>query len=275
MQVAIQDQGTLPGIADVVVGLGPGEIDDSLLGAAAKAIEEAAIPLQETMGAWDRLSPLIEWCRERRLVRELPEAIVTLPWFACHVPHGGTSQISFEASQQHEFSVGLKVFGSGYERGRSFHLTVSEESDPRTACAIYYVDVWVLPKIYAVQENESIVIEVLGEAGTRSETMDSCPFCSVAPDALDPFDHTLDPYIDLRHDTVSHKRTLQLDWSETHTFEIGFTLPTIQLPLTLNVQASSPSTWKMIYEFQPGYFYQPYRRLAGPRYQPPMWAYSI
>ncbi len=275
MQVTVQDQGNLPGIADVVAELGPGEIDSALLIAAAKAIDRATIPLQETMGAWDRLRPLIEWCRERRLVRELPEAIVALPWFACHVPYGGTSQISYESSQQHDFSVGLKVFGSGYERGRSLHLTVSEETDPRTVCATYFVDVRVLPKIYTVRGNESIVIEVLGEAGVRSETLNPCPFCNVVPDSLDPFDHILDPYIDLRHDTVAHKRTIELDWSDTHTFELGFTLPTIQFPLTLSIQASSQSIWKMVYEFQPGYFYQPYRQLAGPRYQPPMWAYSM
>lgn len=274
MEVRVLDQGNLPGIDDVLSQLGSSTIDTALLSSAAKAIQEADIPLPATMGVWNNIKSLIENWRGRKLVREYPEMTVSLPWFECHVPHGGTTQIHIETTRSNESGLGFKIFGSGYSMGRSLKATVSEESEPRSLCANYLLDLRILPRVYSFRGKESIMIEILGVAGARTPSQENCPYCNVEPESLNPFEYVLDPYIDRRRDVVRATRKIKLDWSGNQTIEIGLQPPGIDLTFTLSAGISSADIWEVVYEFQPGYYYQPYRRLSEPRFQPPRWAFK-
>jgi hypothetical protein len=274
MEIEVQDQGTLPGIDDVVANLGSGPVDPAFLSKAKDAIQQAGIPLPATMGLWDNFASLIGWSRGKRLIRELSEITVPFPWFECHVPHSGTAQIRFESSHIDKSSIGFRVFGSGYDKGRSLKLTVSEESQPRSHCTNYLLDLRIVPRIYALKEKESLIIEVAGHAGTRTITLDECPYCIVTPESLDPFENILEPYIDIRQDNVRRAQKLRLDWSNNQTVEVGVKPPGLDATFTLTAQSLSDAVWEVTYEIEPGYFYQPYRRHSMGRFQPPMWAFK-
>jgi hypothetical protein len=226
------------------------------------------------MGTWDRFERLVGWLRSRRLVRELPVQVVYLPWFACHVPEDGTAQVSITSSDTREMSVGVKVFGSGFGHGRALVLKVTSDTEPRRLCALYSVALRVAPMIYKQGDAESVVLEIEGEAGTRSETLDICPFCTKSFDTVNPFDYELGEFIDLRRDKVRHKTKMSLQWTGNNSLELGIPVPGPQIPVTLSLSAklSSNAAWEMAYEFAPGYLYQPFRKRETPAYQPPAWA---
>jgi hypothetical protein len=273
METTCEDHGALPGLEETVAGLPIGEISSEHAAALEKEIEAAGVPFQATMGTWDRLDRLVDWLRSRRLVRKLPVQVVDLPWFACHVPQDGTAQVSISSSDTRELAVGVKVFGSGFGRGRALSIKVTSDTEPRKLCALYSVALRVTPMIYSQGDEESVVLEIEGQAGTRSETLKICPFCMKSLDALNPFDYELGEFFDLRRDKVRHKTKMNLQWSRNNSLELSFPLPGIQIPVTLSLSAklSSSAAWEMAYELAPGYLYQPFRRRETPAYQPPVW----
>ena len=275
MEVIAQDGGELAGMEQIVAELGSGEIDDKMVEATSRAIAKASIPLHTTMGVWDRIGPLINWFRGREMIKELPELTVFVDWFTCHVPHQGTAQVSIEEVKKKGGSVGLKLFGSGYERGRAVELKVASDSEPRTKCTTYSVAVRVRPVIYSYRGEESILLQPSGEAGTRVEAMDVCEYCARSPEDIDLFDFELGSFIDLTKDEVPQKTSIELTWTESNAFEVGVDLSAARAPLSLSVAVSTSkeSIWKVAYELKPGFRHQPYRRLDGASYLPPMWAF--
>jgi hypothetical protein len=271
LQVQVLEETPLPGIEDIVGNIEVDAPDSDVAVTAARAIEEAGIPLPQTMGVLDGFRSLIKWCRGRKLVRELPVQTVPVAWFECHVPPQGTARICTERTKGDAGSVGLKVFGSGFSAGRKFSLGIEDESDPRSSCATYSVDMHVLPKVYEMNGDESIVVEVLGQAGTRIESHVKCASCGEPTDSLDPLDFLLDTYFDFRKETVRNRRTIKLNWEDKQSFQVGFDLPGLELPMELVVDASSGVVWQVEYEFPPGFLYQPYRHISAQAYQPPMW----
>lgn len=276
MDFEVVDEGPLPGIEELV-GTMAEQLDEDGSNRLSESIEATGIPIEKTMGSWDRLSALLDRIRGRRLVRELPSVVVQVPWFHCHVPPGGTVGVIISSSQTAKSSMGLKIYGSSLGRGRQFGISMAEETEPRHNCASYYVAVDVLPKVYEYKGEESIDLEVLGKAGSRIESRDTCPYCGVAPDSMDPLEFIVGMpnegrFLDYRLDDVVKKKTIDLVWMEERSIEVGFSIPGIGVPFTLSTSTTSESKWTMVYTFAPGHLYQPYRRIDDPGYMPPMWA---
>jgi hypothetical protein len=274
METICEDQGELPSLEEMVAGMSAGDISPDQAAAMEKEMESVGMPFQATMGTWKHFDRLVDWLRSRRLVRKLPVQVVYLPWFACHVPQEGTAQVSITSSDTDEMSVGVKVFGSGFGHGRALSIKVISDTEPRKLCALYSVALRVLPMIYSQGNEESVVLEIEGEVGTRSETLDICPFCMKSLDILNPFDYELGEFIDLRRDKVKHKTKMNLEWNRNNSLELSLPVPAFQVPVTLSLNAklSSSAAWEMAYEFAPGYLYQPFRKREMPEYQPPVWA---
>jgi hypothetical protein len=274
MKTVSQDQGPIPALEDLVTSLEPGPVNAETIATLAQRAEQVHLPIQSTMGAWDQFSSLIHWIQGRKLLKQLPERVVLLPWFACHVPRDGSALVSLKAADDNDLCVGLKIFGSGFGKGRELKVSVTSDTEPRKKCATYSVAVLLLPKVYDYDGQQSVVLEVIGEAGTRAETIDSCLRCACVPEDLDPFDYALGNYLDLRRDTVKHMLKMNLQWTDNSTVEAGVSLSGVMVPLNLSLsaKASSRAEWEISYEFAPGFFYQPYRMLTWPDYFPPMWA---
>lgn len=275
MEVAVDDRGPLPGLDDIVGSIDVDQLDAASLESLEREIEQAELPLQATMGLRESLGPLISWFQTRKLVRELPEQVVALQWFECHVPHGGTVRERFESARGASAGVSLKVIGSGLEGGRSFDLAVSSEaSADRAKCVSYFLDVKVLPRVYESSGRESVVGDVLEIVGDRPVEVGECPYCSVAPEAVDEMRNRLGMHLDLRQDSVGRKETIQVDWSKTASFEVGIDLPKLGALFSLTASVNGRGSWSLDYELKPGFLYQPYTAATGAPYLPPRWAYS-
>lgn len=274
MKTEVEDLGPLRGIENIISKFDDEKLDSDLIIETEKAMINEGIPLKGTMGMRDNIGSIINWFRGREFVRDLAEQDVEVPWFSLHVPHDGNAQVSFEETRNKEHSVGLKIFGADLSYGRNLKVKISEESDVRNLCATYFTVLRVLPKVYAIQGKESIVIKILGELGQKTVEHDNCPFCNIAPDSIDKFENLMEPFIDIRKDSVSRHRKIKLDWSEKQSFKVGFKVPTLEFPLELMATAESESSWQVKYELKPGFFYQPYRELTEQKYQPPKWAFT-
>ena len=266
MDVELQDGGALPGLAEIVADAG----DDP-----AAALDEADLPLQATMGVRDSVGTLVGWVKGRKLVRTLQEDIVPLTWFECHVPHDGTAQERYEAAQTESAGVTIKAFGSGLGLGRDVTLTLSSEaSAPRTACVLYVVDLRVLPHVYESGGRESVVTEILGPSAHRFVEVENCPFCALAPDAVDEFENALDVPVDLRADSVGRKEVVKLDWSSESSIDVGLNLPRAGVAVALNARVTGKGSFSIAYELRPGFLYQSYRPVGAEGRTAPRWAYS-
>jgi hypothetical protein len=266
MDVELHDGGPLPGLADVVADAG----DDP-----AAALDEADLPLHATMGVRDSVGALVDWVKGRKLVRTLEEDVVPLTWFECHVPHAGTALERFEAAQTESGGVTIKAFGSGLGQGRDVTVTLSSEaSAPRTACVSYVVDLRVLPHVYESGGRESVVTDILGPAAHRYVEVEDCPFCALAPGAVDEFENVLDVPLDLRADSVGRKEVIKLDWSSESSIDVGLKLPRAGVDVALNARVTGKGSFSIAYELKPGFLYQSYRPVGAGGRTAPRWAYS-
>jgi hypothetical protein len=273
MDIQVRDLGSLPGLADVIEEAA-GSAGATATGAVAAAVDAADIPLHATMGVRDSIGSLIAWVRGRKLVRTLPEDIIPLTWFECHVPHHGTAQERFEATGTIEGGVAIKAFGSGLGRGHRVGLTLSSEaSAPRTICADYVIDLRVLPHVYMYDGRESIVADVLRAVAQRTVERSDCPYCAITPDSIDQFENILEPAIDLRADRVGRKIAVKLDWSADSSVNVGIELPRAGVAVALNARIARSGSLSVSYELAPTYLYQKYRPIDTPG-SAPRWAFS-
>ena len=275
MDVEVRDDGPLPGLADIIESTESDTVHAATTENATAALEAADLPLHATMGVRDSIDALVAWVAGRKLVRTLPEDVVPLTWFECHVPYEGTAQESYEAAETESGGVVIKAFGSGLGRGRNVTLTLaSEAAGPRRACVAYVLDLRVLPHVYEADGRESVVAEILGPVAHRAVEWTPCPYCGVAPDAVDPFENVLDVPVDLRADSVGRKQVVKLDWSEESSIDVGLDLPRTGVAIGLNARVTGRGSFSIAYELKPGFLYQAYRPLDARSRTAPRWAYS-
>ncbi|MGR7026619.1 hypothetical protein [Geodermatophilus sp. URMC 62] len=272
MKTEVLDLGALPGLEEVVDSAGGNERD---LSTVTEAIDASDLPLQATMGVRESVSSLMSWLRGRRFVRSMPPETVTMTWFECHVPRGGAAQERLESTQSGQAGVVIKAFGTGLGRGRKIAVTASTEAAaPRRLCVSYLVDLRVLPHLYVTDDRESVVAEVLEPVADRSVDVDPCPYCSVAPEQVDPFDNEFDDIVlDLRRDSVGRRKVEKLDWTTESSVDAGLTLPKLGLDISVNARLAGQGTFSVTYDFPAGYLFQGYRPLDGRGRLGPRWAY--
>ena len=268
---SVRDEGPLPGFKDLLPPLPKaGAMDAAYIEGVRRAVEAEGLPVRATMGPqdWGRQ---IERFLFRKLVRELPEQKVRVPWFECHVPPGGKLGVKMSGTREAGAGFSLKVYGAGLGAGRKVQMTMTATSDARRQCATFAVDVLVKPRIYDVRGIESLETEVLRQLGDVIETAAACPYCGVAVDGIPP-DFTQGEYLDLRGDPVAAKRTLTFKQERWASFECAFKVPTLPVEAKLDTKVSFTSVLELETEFPPGALYQPYVRAHGGPPQTNMWA---
>lgn len=268
----VEDQGAIRGLAETVAAEPGADLDETRMQKAADEIRSGELPLRATMGPWDDLTSLIKRVWFRKLVSEFPEEKFALPWFECHVPPGGATELATKATAEHENSIGLKLFGSGLGGGRSVKIEISSAAEPRKSCATYFLDLLIKPRIYESFGQKSVEIEVVKCLGETVESIKKCPYCGVDPAQVDKFDYLFGPHIDLRKDKVNSKRTLNLEISDSLTIDSGFELPDIPVELKLGASVVHAMTLEVAYDLVHGKMYKPYHRVAGTPLQTEMWA---
>lgn len=273
MKAQIVDESSLPGL-DEILSNQEGDIStDASLSQVEKALISTGYPIESTMGFGDNLKAIVDHLRGRHLLRELPEEIQSVTWLELHVPKNGTALLSSSEIAAKENAVEFALFGSGFGQGRKMKLTFEETSDERKDCVRYVVHVRVKPLVYQIKSDETIVLDVIGVVGEAIEPFLACPYCGIESDIIDRFENRLDPFLDLRKETVSHQRTFSLESIKDLTMKIGVTVPNLESSiLNLTAKLSSTITWKVKYGFKPGLLYQPYWRLDGIPPHTPMWA---
>jgi hypothetical protein len=265
------DEGALPGLSDLVPSTGrkptPAKVEECT-----QAIRQADLPLEPTMGFGDWRG-FIERLFLRKLVRELPEQICSLPWLQCHVPPAGTTTVRSDGSVESDASIGLKIFGSGLGRGRKVNIRVSSKSEARRQCAEYRLDLRIKPRIFSSRGTESIEVEVLQFVGDATTSYERCPFCGRERADVDPMDYTFGPYLDLKQDKSASTRTFKLAVETSSSIDAGFQTATIPVELKLNAKVTEGMTLEIETVFPPGFLYVPcyYATPSGPL-QTPMWA---
>lgn len=166
----------------------------------------------------------------------------------------------------------LSLFGSGFGAGRKAKISVEESTEKYSQCIRRILVVSARPEIYEVDGRQSIVLQVMGVTGESWETFGPCPFCGIPAETIDRFTYSTDPFVDLRRDVASHTRSFEVTRSKEMTLRAGINVPGLSTPLNLTGKLSSEATMKVSYEFEPGYLYQPYRRIDGTPPHTPMWA---
>lgn len=268
----INDNGTLPSLADLIPHTPNKEITPAVLEDSAKIINSADLPLQSTMGVMDDLSGLIRRLWFRKLVRELPEETRSMPWFECHVPPGGKTSVQYQTTRERSAEVGIKVYGSGFGHGRSAIITVSSSSESRSSCATFSLDLRIKPRLYESMGQESLELEVLEILGESHETHKTCPYCGVKAESVDKFEFTFGPHIDLKNDTVKMKRTFSVQIDTATSFSVGISIPKIPVELNLEGSVTKGTVLNVESEFLPGFMYLPYHRASRTPIQTEMWA---
>lgn len=182
--------------------------------------------------------------------------------------------MAIEQSKGKAYAVGIKVFGSGYGRGRHFGVTVTQETSRRTTCADYIVVVRATPVVYADKGIESVVLNIVDAAGLRVVSNAACDRCSVEPEQLDPIDYSLGEYIDLRSDDKDTRWKIVVSWRRARTLGARVPIPQMNADVSVEGTATSELVWKLSYTLRAGGLYQPYHRSSEIDLLPPMWAFA-
>jgi hypothetical protein len=267
----VRDEGPVPGLSDIIPAAG--ELTAAQIEGIARAVSDADLPVQETLGlpvAWAFLARSFS---ERRLLRELPDEERSLPWFEIHVPPGGTSLIRLATKTSAATTASLSVFGSGLGKGRTATITVGSASEPRSVCASYHLNVRVRTRIYTRAGIESVEVEVREFLGESVEPLMPCPRCRTDGAMPDPSEYRLEPYIDLRRDSVASRVTSLIEIDEETTIDAGFSVASLSTALKLSAVIKRGVTLETESMLPPGHRYWKFHRLAlGAPLHSPMWA---
>ena len=214
---------------------GPATVNSSTTRVAdiGRAIDEHAIPLEPTMGVRDMLSSLVGRIRRRTLRAELEPEVVSLNWFECHVPPGGSTSIRWERRDGQSWDLGFRVFGSGLGEGRAVELRITESTEARTRCATSRLSVKTQTRLFEVDGRPSTEVTILETQGVAVAIQDPCPFCGRNRAAIDPFAYRVDPFLDLRGDDVPTTRAESLRIAKSTTLEAKFVPPGVDVSLGL------------------------------------------
>lgn len=269
----VRDDGPLPGLGHLVAAAPGAEVTEALVDAGVRAVQTAGLPIAATMGfSLTDLHALVERVLLRRLVRELPEDDVSMPWFEAHVPPGGSMSLRTSESNSSGGSLELKLYGAGFGAGRKVSISVSSSSPPRDCCASFALDLRVRPRVYALRGRESVELEVVSLRGRSVVSHEHCPYCGVAPALVDPFLYRLGDHVDLRRDKVAQTQKMQLSVDDSLSIEFGTKLPSLPVELKLGAKAARTVSYELECQFPPGALYLPYTRVGAGPVQTPMWA---
>jgi hypothetical protein len=225
------------------------------------------------MGLPEAWRSLVRPFSKRQLLRELPDEERSLPWFESHVPPGGTSLIRLSTTTSGDSSASLSVFGSGFGRRRAVTITVATTSEPRSVCASHCLNVRVRTRVYSRGGVESVEVTVLEFLGTSVEPLAPCPWCGPDGAKQDPFDYLVEPYIDLRHDSVASRISSLIELRDETTIDAGFSVATLPAALKLSAVIKRGITLEAESTLPPGHRYRKFRRLSlGSPLQSPMWS---
>jgi hypothetical protein len=268
----VRDDGPLPGLSDIIPTgreLSETEVEDLV-----RKVSEADLPFQATLGLRETWASLVRSFSRRQLLRELPDDELSMPWLQIHVPPGGTTLVRLSTSESESSSLTLSVFGSGFGRGRAITVTLASASEPRSVCATYSLTLRVRPRIYDKGGIESVEVDVRELLGTSVEPLSPCPCCSVNNASVDLFDFKVEPYFDLRRDTVAITSTERIEAQEETTIDAGFSLPMLPaVALKLTAKVKRVVAFETESTLPPGHLYRPFRRrLLGAPLHSRMWA---
>ena len=276
MKFLAQDEGGLPGVDEILSEHTGESLSEGELSQVEQALAESRYPMEATMSLRSNLWAILDRLRGRRLLYELPEEVQAMTWLELHVPTNGMAALTSSQAISAEHTVELAFFGSGFGGGRKVKLLFEETSDERRDCVQSVVRVRVKPAVYQVRGEEAVVLNVTGVAGEAIEPFPACPYCGIEAESIDRFEHRLEPFLDLRKETVGHQRVYSVESVKDLKMKIGVSIP--QLPdskLGLAANLSSTLTWKIRYGFKPGLLYQPYWRIIGIPPHSPMWAVGV
>ena len=272
---SIRDDGPLPGVADCLTDSSTSEPTAEDVEQFGRAIAAADLPIAATMGVWDDARGLFDRIFYRKFVRDEPPIECRMPWLECHVPPGGASVVKSKATSVDERSCELKIFGSGVGAGRKTTISIGTDSGARTRCTTFAFDLMVTPRVFELRGRETIELQVVRVLGEAVEAHDDCPYCGVAPGAIDPFRFELGEHLDLRSDGAALKRSTGLAVEGGFTASIGpkLTLPGGVVPqLSLTAKVSRGMTLEVEMTFPPGALYRSYKPIRSPTLQTTMWA---
>ena len=267
----IRDEGALPGLAEIVPSAEGQAVDEAMIAERVRAVASANLPIASTMGVSD-LRGMVERILFRKLVQDLPEEDCSMPWLECHVPPGGTTVLRSASSTVGSGQLELKLFGSGLGIGRKVSITCSTAAAPRSNCATYLLDLRVKPRVYSVRNAEFVELEVLACRGMSILSMHHCPFCGVAPAAVDRFSYRFGEHLDLRNDKVATKLKLQLSVDDSLSMDAGVKLASLPVELKVGAKVARSITFEVESEFPSGALYHSYARVGGGPVQTAMWA---
>lgn len=217
---------------------------------------------------------LWRWWNGWDLVKTYDPIMASVLWYECHVPHSGSAYTVTQQTKALKGSIGIKLFGSGFETGRELTLTIEDSSAPQKKCSFYYYDYVVRPRLYRRGTEESWGAEFVRAAGDRPESVTKCKYCSVHPVDVDLELYDLVKDFDLRRFEVDQQRNVTVDWKRGTSLSLSVPIPhapAVSLPITAS--ASSDDAWKIHYSLPRGWFHQGYRP-KGAGAMAHRWAYG-
>jgi hypothetical protein len=208
-----------------------------------------------------------------RLEETYEQTTAAVLWFECHVPHAGSAQVQTVQARSRKSTVGIKIYGCGFDTGRRTTIEITDDSEPRKKCAYYYLEYLVHPLRYSKGREQVWGAKFVGSAGDRTQTLANCPYCSIEPDAIDRAQFIIGEHFDRLMETVKTGKTVNISWEHERSVSLSIPIPNLPMvSLPLSASASSKDVWKVHYEFAPKSFYQGYRPL-GADWAMQRWAY--
>jgi hypothetical protein len=219
-------------------------------------------------------STFMRWLTGWRQEETYEPTTASVLWYECHVPHGGSAQTKTIQARSRKSSVGIRVYGYGFDTGRRTKIGITDESDPRKKCAYYYLEYLVRPVRYRNGMTQLWGAKFLKCTGERTQELSGCPFCSIRPDAIDSSQFMIGDYINRLEDTVKASKTVEMSWEKERSLSLSIPIPHLPMvSLPLRASASSKDVWNIRYEFAARSLYQGYRPL-GADWEAQRWAYE-
>lgn len=263
--------------SDVPIGLIASEVFSSPLDLSIPTESFGSVPMAKGLAAFlkrpEERSGFMRWLTGWTTEETYEPTTATVLWFECHVPNGGSAQVQTMQSASRKSQVGIKIYGCGFDTGRSTKLEISDDSEPRKKCAFYYLKYNVRPVRYRNGAQERWGAKFLGKAGDQIDTLVRCPYCSIKPDQIDREQFVIGESVDRRNDEVITKRSVAITWETERSLSLSIPIPHLPMvALSLTASASTSDNWTANYGFAPRSLYQGYRPF-GADWEMQRWAF--
>jgi hypothetical protein len=213
----------------------------------------------------DLFGRMIAWVRGRRMVEDLGQHAVEVPWLCLHVPPEGTARLKLTDREQGTTGFKFSLVGTGLGDGWTFGAQEQRDFQERARCTAVVEVFDVHVRAYADDHQPEEIeyrSDVVGRAGTIVRELNLCPLCHPTADDEPVLALNAGPAVDLTADTVGQTLARELVLSGTSELELGLKgkLPGgIELAAGVTCRREVSSTCNVDYAFAGGRRYQPMR----------------